>query len=222
MFVLLVPEGTRVTWWNGDGVSCVSRSACVLSTAPAGPLCVMARRFTSVCDLSMVTVSLWTASRTPSLTSLSTDAFTCCYQCEATAMAFVSGSTWCFNSRPSIRGSVWFSQVLKVLDRYLLVSSSGKRYVWRQLIGMIKQLIMVAAWYEWDWSSLAPHRVSLLQLNWLTDVAEWLIRSVESRSGWFPMVYRLPDSSLHLLSCRSQSKLVSNTLPDPTFWAVVR
>ena len=68
---------------------------------------------------NQVTVSLWTASRTPSLTSLSIDALTCCYQRKATAIAFVSGSTWSFNSRPSIRRSVWFSQVLQVLDRYL-------------------------------------------------------------------------------------------------------
>ena len=30
-----------------------------------------------------------------------------------------SGSTWSSNGGPSIRGSVWHSQVLKVLDRYL-------------------------------------------------------------------------------------------------------
>ena len=36
-----------------------------------------------------------------------------------TAIGLASGSTWSSNGGPSIRGSVWHSQVLKVLDRYL-------------------------------------------------------------------------------------------------------
>ena len=68
-----------------------------------------------------------TASRTPSLTSLSIDSFTSCCQCRGTAMglstaiSLASGSTWSSNGGPSIRGSVWHSQVLKVLDRYLSI-----------------------------------------------------------------------------------------------------
>ena len=36
-----------------------------------------------------------------------------------TANGLASGSTWSSNGGPSIRGSVWHPQVLKVLDRYL-------------------------------------------------------------------------------------------------------
>ena len=66
-----------------------------------------------------------TASRTPTLTFVSIDAFTSCCQCRGTgvglwtAIGLAAGSTWSSNSVPSIRESVWHSQVLKVLDRYL-------------------------------------------------------------------------------------------------------
>ena len=65
------------------------------------------------------------ASKTPSLTSLSIHAFISRCQCRGTGMGswtaigLASGSTWRSNGGPSIRGSVWHSQVLKVLDRYL-------------------------------------------------------------------------------------------------------
>ena len=64
-----------------------------------------------------------TASRTPSLTSLSIDCFTSC--CQRNWNGFVEcdqfgfGVTWSSNGGPSIRGSFWHSQVLKVMDRYL-------------------------------------------------------------------------------------------------------
>ena len=112
-----------------------------------------------------------TASRTPSLTSLSIDSFTSCCQCRGTGMGLwtaiglASGSTWSSDGGPSIRGRVWLSQVLKVLDRYRLVSNSGERSGWRPLLGIVGQLVMVAAWCVWGRSSRTPRRVGLLQLN---------------------------------------------------------
>ena len=79
--------------------------------------------------------STGTVSRTPSLTSLSIDSFTSFCQCRGTGMVLwtaiglASGSTWSSNGGPSIKGSVWHSQVLKVLDRYL-TSIQFWRAVW--------------------------------------------------------------------------------------------
>ena len=73
-----------------------------------------------------------TGSRTPSFTSLSREALTSCCQCRGTGMglctatAVAFGSTCSSSGGPSMRGSVWHSHVLNVLERYL--SSS---HVWR-------------------------------------------------------------------------------------------
>ena len=112
-----------------------------------------------------------TASRTPSLTSLSIDSFTSCCQCRGTGMGLwtaiglASGSTWSSNGGPSIRGSVWHSQVLKVLDRYLSSIQFWRAVRLASVAGNGRAVGNGGGLVRMGQEQSAPRRVGLLQLN---------------------------------------------------------
>ena len=144
---------------------CVSRTSCLLSTCMSTVRRGLPFSFQVLTiPWHQVTGSLTgTASMTPSLTSLSIDDFTSCCQCRGTgigswtATGLVSWSTWSSNGGPSIRGSVWHSRVLRVLDRYLSSIQFRKAAGWRQLLGMLEELVMVAVWCVWSISGRMFH-----------------------------------------------------------------
>ncbi len=116
--------GTECTWWNNDWVWCVSLVAWRLmawKSMVLGDFPVFLAQITMRCN--HVTGSpIGTGSRTPNLTSLSRPILTSLCQWWGTgigewwAVGVPCGSIISLIGGPSMRGNVWCSQTLKVLD----------------------------------------------------------------------------------------------------------